>query len=277
VPGSNDSERADDVLRDAVSDAASALGSDPRPLAELREEDLRSRLSEAMERRLPARVRRERTLRLDAFQGVGGFDVLVDEAPEGRVAWLAETKWSYLSRSKVFEGAWDAVKLCLAEDQHAVRRGWLVTGAPDEHWRDDECADLFGEGVVSVRDVWERKLTSPGPNGGATVGADLVEGGRGNRFTRAPEQIRVEPVAALPIGRSRESWTIRAVAVSSGTGWIEEFAAPPQFPPRVTERWLRANVPPMSEETFTALLEWLRLKRWTARDLRQRVYPLRRS
>jgi hypothetical protein len=33
----------------------------------------------------------------------------------------------------------------------------------------------------------------------------------------------------------------------------------------------------MSEETFVALLEWLRLKRWTARDLRQRVYPLRRS
>jgi hypothetical protein len=47
-----------------------------------------------------------RTLRTGRFPGLGPVDVVVDRPPL-----LIELKWSYATRNKIFESAWDAVKL----------------------------------------------------------------------------------------------------------------------------------------------------------------------
>src|SRR4051812_15104938 len=188
----DDPVAADDLFTAALFDAVAVLAAHPQLPAQLREENLRSALRTALDTRLPGHVRAERKLELKAFQGVGGFDLLVDRVPERRVAWLVETKWSYTSRPKIFEGAWDAVKLCLAQAAHSIKRTWLVTGAPAQQWREAECVDLFETGSISVADMWARALVPPGPNGGATVGEDLITGGHGKVFTSAPDRLNVQ-------------------------------------------------------------------------------------
>jgi hypothetical protein len=80
---------ADDHLRVALAQAANMIQRDGRRLAEIREEDLRTAVFDALVRQLPALVHKERCLELAAFRGVGGFDVLVDRAQGGGIAWLA--------------------------------------------------------------------------------------------------------------------------------------------------------------------------------------------
>jgi hypothetical protein len=273
-PGDTDRGRPDELLRKAIARTADRLLEDPRQFNAMREEDLRTALCEELNELMPGRVRRERTLQLACFQGVGGFDVLVDQAPEAIISMLAETKWSYSSRDKIFEAAWDAVKLCLAQDEHGAHRCWLVTGASEDSWGQTECADLFSTGQVDFRQLWVRPLVPPGPNGGHTVGEDLKIGGRGNMFTRAPEGIAIEEIAHAPLVRGAERWLLRASAVSPLAPWFE-FAQAPRFPARIDDRWLRRNVAALDDETFGALLDRLRAKRWTEDELRRRVLPLR--
>ena len=266
---------ADGHLRAALAEAAAVLERDPRALVDIGEEDLRSAVCCALQSRLPGHVRKERTLELGAFRGVGGFDVLVDRVPERSVAWLAEVKWSYTPRSKIFEAVWDAVKLCLAADGYGVSRCWLITGAPSTQWANTEALALFTGGTVGFRELWTEPLIPPGPNGGKTSGEDLLAGGRGNRFTRAPGAFSVQSVAREDLRSGREDWSIRAVAVHAAGGWLEDFAPAPVFPRIIRQPWLDANVPGMSDELFAELIDWLRQKRWTERELTARVYPLR--
>lgn len=272
-----DPEVADGHLRAALTTARETIEEDARRLVDLREEDLRRAIFSVLWGRLPRLVRKEETLALEAFRGVGGFDLLVGRSPGGAVAWLGEVKWSYTKRTKIFEAIWDGVKLCLAAAEYGAARCWLITGAPNSQWRSAECRELFLAGTVPFETLWNQELDPPGPNGGKSVGADLLAGGRGNRFTRAPRRFAIEAVAEHDLRPDREDWSIRAVAVTAEGGWIEEFAPPPVFPRRITQPWLDQNVPDMEGEQSAELVEWLRHKRWTDADLAERVYPLRRS
>lgn len=268
-------EAADEYLRAALSAAAGVVERDPRPLSGVREEDLRTPLHAGLADALPGRVRKEQTLELKAFRGVGGFDLLVDRSGGGPVCCLAEVKWSYTGRSKIFEAVWDAVKLCLAAREHGATRCWLITGAPNSQWASAECRELFDSGVLSFQDLWKRPLVPAGPNGGATVGEDLLAGGRGNRFISAPSAFAMTEVGREPLRPATERWSVRAVAVQAADGWIENFASAPVFPQRINQRWLDANVPEMPDADFEDLVLWLRQKRWTDAELTERVYPLR--
>jgi len=269
------SDIADEHLRVALSAAAGVMERDTRPLSSVREEDLRTALHAALDGALPGRVRKEQKLELKAFRGVGGFDLLVDRSEGGPIHCLAEVKWSYTRRSKIFEAVWDAVKLCLAAREHRAARCWLITGAPDSQWASAECRELFESGVLSFHDLWKHPLVPAGPNGGVTVGEDLLAGGRGNRFISAPSAFAITRVGREPLRPATERWSLRAVAVQAAGGWIENFASAPMFPPRINQRWLNASVPQMSDPDFDDLVMWLREKRWTDAQLMERVYPLR--
>jgi len=151
---------------------------------------------------------------------------------------LIECKWSADGRrDKIFEGAWDAVKLSLATREPGVR-GWLVTGAPASSWAKSETADLFATGTISSRELWARALQSPGPNGGRTVGEDCELGGRGNMFTHAHAGL---VISAVSVTRAADFWEIRAARVH-GRGDLVRFADDPEFPPTINQRWLERNV-----------------------------------
>lgn len=273
APDSLTAAEADREMERALIAAADALSAREVAMAELSEEDLRRAIFDALTTRFPGLVRKERTLLLDDFQGVGGVDVLVDRVPGQRVAWLAEVKWSYTRRPKIFESLWDAIKLCLCQEQHGATRTWLIAGAPDEQWATAEAIELFRDGEVPVRALWDHPLDPPGPNGGTSIGKDLLAGGRGNYFTRAPNRLIINALAPQPIAGF--GWTIRAAAVSPAGGW-EIYGAKPKFPARIDQRWLIANVAGLDDDTYGALLQRLRDKRWTETELETRVYPLRR-
>ena len=111
---------------------------------------------------------------------------------------LIELNWSHdESRSKIFESVRDAIKLSIL----AAERGsfaYLATGASLGAWKESESRDLFEEGDVEPSELWQRELDPPGPNGGKTVGEDLVRGSPSQGGPReAPRQIAVTGVADL--------------------------------------------------------------------------------
>jgi hypothetical protein len=271
----DDRATADQVLRDALVEAVEDLSPRSAPWATLREEELRSATFQALSRRLPGRVRKERLVRIKAFRGVGGSDLLIDRVPGQRIAWLAETKWSYGQPPKVFEAVWDAIKLCLQMREHRVARGWLIVGAADAAWRIAEGRELFTSSVTDTVALWNQPLQPPrSPNYGKTIGEDLVRGGNGNQPTTVPQAIHTELVAEIPLPGT-EPWTIRAVAVEPDEQWVADFAPAPKFPSPVTAAWLRDNVARMDEPTFDEFLVYLRAKRWTPAEIADRVLPLR--
>lgn len=260
----------DAVVRAAIVEAAEGLS--PRA-DEAGEEALRTALVVALCRSRPDwTVETERGVSIDEFQGVGAVDIVLRDAPDSTPWGLIECKWSTdMRRDKIFEGAWDAVKLALAT-RAPGRLGWLVTGAPTISWNNSETPDLFAAGTVKTRELWDRPLRSRGPNGGSTVGEDCQLGGRGNMFTHAPSGLVIAPVASAKTVSG--DWEVRASRVS-GDGPLIQFADPPEFPRRINQRWLAANVAAMDDETFDRLLAWLRQKRWTEADIVNRVLPLR--
>jgi hypothetical protein len=112
------------------------------------------------------------------FQGVGPVDIVVRAAPNEPPIGLIECKLSHDGRrDKIYEGVWDAIKLALAIEALPAASGYLVTGAPQDAWATSETADLFEEGSLGTVSLLARPLTPHGPNGGATVGEDLLAGG----------------------------------------------------------------------------------------------------
>ena len=231
---------ADDYLRAALAGMAAVIATGSRPLVDVREEDLRAGLCLALAKDLPGHVRREQALELAAFRGVGPFDVLVDRSPGRPVVWLAEIKWSYTTRSKIFEAVWDAVKLCVAARSYGTRRSWLITGAPNQQWGTAEARQLFADGTISFRELWEEPLVPPGPNGGKTCGEDALAGGRGNRFTCTPSAFAVKTVAREDLRVGGENWSIRAVALTAARavdrGLRTRADVPTDHPPELAGR-----------------------------------------
>lgn len=273
----DDRGRACDVaLGRALDEAAARLSGGSKPLKELREEELRQALRTSLQDRLPVPLTAAdpRSIKLSRFQGVGPFDLSVLDEMERPIA-LAELKWSTsLPRDKIYEAAWDAIKLALAINEHSPDRAWLITGAPATAWSRSEAADLFAEGLVDVAELWRRPLDLKGPNGGRTVGEDCELGGRGNMFEQAPARLRVTRLASARLAGSEEEWFLQAVRVV-GEGPMVPFASPPRFPATITQSWLDHHVHSMDEQTYDALLERLRVKRWTEAEISERVQPLR--
>jgi hypothetical protein len=69
-------------------------------------------------------------------------------------------------------------------------------------------------------------------------------------------------------------FTIKVVQVE-GMGELLRFADPPEFPERIDQKWLEAHIPAMDDSQFERLLERLRAKRWTSKEIEHRVLPLR--
>jgi hypothetical protein len=246
-------------------------------LAERNEGGLRHELRTAIEEEVSGLVLQERNLPLPDFPGVGGVDLIVVNTQDRGFRYLAELKWSTdPRRDKIFEAAWDLVKLAIAGREPGIEACCLVTGASRHAWEKTECADIFEGATIEVEELWRRPLYAPGPNGGKTVGEDLEIGGRGNIFLRAPNPISTVPIAQAPIASEAGNWELRAVAVFGGKATLQ-FADPSPFPRPITQKWLNKNVPRMEDELYERLLAWLRKKGWTAHDLETRVYPLRRD
>jgi len=92
-------------------------------------------------------------------------------------------------------------------------------------------------------------------------------------FTDAPEFLEMKFVASTTVPGT--DWMIRAARVVAGKGRNVHFHDPPEFPRRIDQRWLDEHVPPMPEDQFQSLLQWLKLKRWTDQEILSRVQPLR--
>jgi hypothetical protein len=246
-------------------------------LVERNEEGLRHEIRAAIEEEAPLLVLQERNFPLADFPGVGGVDLIVLRQEDRTFQHLAELKWTTdPSRDKIFEAAWDLIKLAIAGREPGIDACCLITGASKDAWSKTECADIFEGATIEIDELWRRHLYAPGPNGGKTVGEDLEIGGRGNIFLRAPNPITTVPITHAPITAGLEHWELRAVAVFGGQATVE-FAEPSPFPRPITQKWLNTTVPEMEEQLFERLLVWLEKKRWTRQDLETRVFPLRRK
>jgi hypothetical protein len=264
---------ADEDLAAAVALTACVLDRDRADAARITEALMRDRLARALGHLTEAWIETEWHTPIPEFRGVGPVDIVVRSTEQGEVIALIECKWSTdTSRDKIYEGAWDAVKLALATASTPTADGFLVTGAPRDSWQHTETADLFNTGTVSTPELWARPLQPPGPNGGETVGADCEAGGRGNMFTHAPEQLVINLIADESV--ADVDITIKASTVQ-GAGPLIRFAPEPEFPHPMSKRWLDETVPTMPDDAFDRLVTWLRQKRWTQDELERRVYPLR--
>jgi hypothetical protein len=261
----------DGHLAAAVALSARMLSHDFATGARIDEKHLRARLGAALRHLAPAYVEYERHVPIIGFQGVGPVDVVLRDRYTGAVIGLIECKWSIdRHRDKIYEAAWDAIKLALADGP--TRNRWLLTGALDSSWPNSETADLFADGTIDTVELWSRPLSPRGPNGGMTVGADCAAGGRGNMFTHAPERLRIKAIATGAVGGA--GMTLKAARIS-GAGDMVGFADPPEFPALIGQRWLEVHVPAMAEAEFQRLLVRLRAKGWTEPEIAQRVLPLR--
>ena len=162
------------------------------------EDRLRDRLCLAVEHLAAVDVGKERAVPILGFRGAGPIDILLRDRATTEPVGLVEVKWSVdISRDKIYEAAWDAIKLVLADAPKAKR--WLITGAPDVSWEKTETPDLFDDGTIGTVELWSRKLLAKGPNGGTTVGGDCQAGGYGNMFTDAPERLRIKRVCSVAV------------------------------------------------------------------------------
>lgn len=199
---------ADLLVQSAVRDALRELQDQGLQGSEIRE---RQNFDPAVKRALGGRGGEPVTgkqLTTKHFSGVGPVDIAVSEPPV-----LLELKWSYdEQRSKIFESLWDAIKLALLAIEHQ-RFGYVATGASKAAWKASECADLFEEGSIRPREMWDRPLSPPGPNNGATVGEDLIRGSpTGSRPLAAPELLSMTRLDWLDV---RGGYQLRAIRIAT--------------------------------------------------------------
>lgn len=257
----------------AVTAAAGELGADHAAGTKLNEARMRDRLAEAL-RATGVWIETERHVPVPGFRGVGAVDIVVRRRSNASASGLIECKWSVdTSRDKIYEGAWDAVKLVLAIRANPDASAFLVTAAPRQSWDGSETRDLFHDSTIHTRELWDRPLSPKGPNGGATVGGDCEAGGRGNIFTHAPEVLTVCAVTHAQVPGT--DMVIKASAITTAGEAMMEFAPAPEFPEHMTQGWLEHNVPSMPDDVFERLLTWLGHKRWNQDELDVRVHPLR--
>lgn len=172
-----------------------------------------------------------RRLSSPSFPEVGAVDVIVDEPPL-----LMELKWSYQLPGKVFESVWDAIKLTLLGNVFGTDHVYLVVGASNVEWTHTESAEAFTTGTFDPLELWNRPLNSlRGPNGGATVGEDLVIGGHGNQPIEGPRTITVHQLAAFEIASDFELRVLSLTGSTSRQPW-PRIEYPPPTTPRTTGR-----------------------------------------
>jgi hypothetical protein len=264
----------DDKIAAASAVAARMIGVDVAHEIKVDEDRLRDRLCLAISHLAPVDIHKERAIPIAGFRGAGPVDIVLRDRGSMEPIGLIEVKWSVdIGRDKIYEAAWDAIKLVLAKTPTAQR--WMITGAPDISWAKTETPDLFTDGIADTRELWHRDLYKRGRNGGMTVGDDCEAGGYGNMFTDAPERIRIKHVATAAVPATSQS--IRAARIVAGEGRAIRFASPPEFPQRITSAWLADNVPHMPPDQYERLLSWLERKRWTNAELKTRVQSLRTS
>jgi hypothetical protein len=262
---------------EAVRAAADRIGERLGLGEALKESLLRDHLACELARRTDDVVEVEKTVLIREFRGVGPVDIVVRNPTTHDIVGMIECKWSSdPNRDKIYEAAWDAIKLALAALAIPGALGFLVTGATARAWQSTEVIDLFATGVVSTRALWDRPIDPAGLNHTTTVGGSCEAGGRGNMFTNAPEHLEVEFLAETPIAGT--DWIIKLsrVAAQAG-GQLIKFGQNPEFPQRMSQSWLEQHVPGMPEDEYQRLLNWLRLKAWTDQELTSRVHPLRES
>jgi hypothetical protein len=181
---------ADALVAEAAHEVCSRLNALELPCREIRERKHLDPITKAVlleyTRRQPTSI----TLRSPTFPGAGPVDVVL-----ARPRLLMELKWSYNPRDKIFESVWDAVKLSLLGPAGGYRDLYIACGAANTAWEQTETRDLFRSGSVRPRDLWARELAPPGPNGGRTVGDDLVAGARGNRPLAMHESLTLTLIA----------------------------------------------------------------------------------
>jgi hypothetical protein len=279
-------ERETDVLIAAVADeVARRMSAFGRAGALLREREHLDPITKDVLESLTGDRSVSRRLATADFPGVGAVDVV-----HGAPPLLVELKWSYELPGKVFESAWDAVKLALLGPAHGTDALYLMTGAARDEWQRSESADLFATGELDPRELWGRSLVPPrGPNRGATIAEDLVIGARGNRPRRMPERILTRRVAACPIAdgyelravalrpaRSVTDWTPsnRGASMPAGTAPVHpDSAGRFVLPARVTQAWIERTAPALDSAMVAPFLRALRERGWSDEDLATRVSP----
>jgi hypothetical protein len=264
--------RVEDVA-DAVGIAARMLSDDRVAGKRVTEALMRKRLIMALAHTTGAAVVGEKHVEVPGFQGVGPVDVVVNASTNGSPIGMVECKRSQdPKRDKIYEALWDAIKLALAIEAALNAAAYIVTGASGAAWKSTESSDLFETGRLSTTELWNRPLIPPGPHGGHTFGEDLLAGGYGNNFEWAHAQLRFTLAGEAAVDGM--DFTIKVVQVE-GMGELLRFADPPEFPERIDQKWLEAHIPAMDDSQFERLLERLRAKRWTSKEIEHRVLPLR--
>ena len=226
-----------------------------------------------------------RKLSTPDFPGLGAVDVV-----HGAPPLLAELKWSYERPGKLFESAWDAVKLTLLGPAYGIAGLYLMTGASCEEWARSESADLFASGELDPREFWSRPLVPPrGPNRGATIAEDLLIGARGNRPVRMPDRILTRRVTACAFANGYELRIVGLVPAGRLVEWHapagmtspEHVSARPALdergrfvlPARVTQAWIERTAPTLDPVLVGPFLRALRERGWSEGELAVRVRP----
>ena len=271
---------ADGLLAEVAAEVAHRLGALGLPGHELRERRHLDPISKDVFELLTGARPASRTLATADFPGLGPVDVV---ELERRV--LVELKWSYRLPGKVFESAWDAVKLALLGPAHGFDALYLMTGAARAEWSASESADLFTDGVLDPGELWRRPLVPPrGPNHGATIAEDLVIGARGNRPLVMPERIALRRIAACAVVDDYELRVASIVPLGTSIAWtppgpIGPIPGPrppdPEFPlpARVTQAWIERTAPTLEAARVGPFLRALERRGWSQAELSQRVRP----
>jgi hypothetical protein len=163
----------------ALAAAAHQLADDHLSGLEIREAGLRDRLVDALGEVTSYTIQTEKHARIPEFRGVGPVDIVV-WAGDGTMAGLIECKWSLdTKRDKIYEGAWDAIKLALAVRSAPTASAFLVTGARSRCWAQSETADLFSDGWINTRDFGivhssQKDSTAARPSGRTAKPADTA-------------------------------------------------------------------------------------------------------
>ena len=118
---------AADVVDDGRVAAATALaarlvGTDIAEGRKIDEDRMRERLCLAIRHLAPVDADKERSVPIHGFRGAGPVDIVLRDRATAEPVGLIEVKWSVdVSRGKIYEAAWDAIKLVLAEAPRAVQ------------------------------------------------------------------------------------------------------------------------------------------------------------
>jgi hypothetical protein len=114
--------RDDDKIAAACGLAARLIAVDIGAGVKIDEDRLRDRLCLAIGHLSAVEVVKERVVPILGFRGAGPVDIVLRDRATAELVGLVEVKWSvHINRDKIYEAAWDAIKLVLADAPKAKR------------------------------------------------------------------------------------------------------------------------------------------------------------